>query len=389
MATNATPLVLLVEDDLRLAELVRTYLQGNGFRVVVEHRGDNVIEHLQRETPDLVVLDLGLPGRDGFAVCKELRAASDLPILIVTARDNDIDHVVGLEIGADDYVVKPVEPRVLVARIHALLRRSRAAAPVEPRILRFGDLTINATARSVAIGTPTSRCRATNSTCCSSSPAAPAKSSRAKRYTCSSTSASTTASIARSTCASRTCARSSATRARRIASARCGATATCSRPTPDHGAALPHALPVHRDHARGGQLGTGAPVAMYGGGTHASDVPQAGVLAVLERQLSAFRASDVRASLPTSRATPGSTSSCWSRRTSRARARSPRLADGKPVLMDGADGTRLGAAAARAGRPRARVPLRERGAAHACSTGSSRSSSTPRSRSSSWCGSGR
>ena len=106
--------------------------------------GDNVLEHLQNGLPDLVVLDLGLPGRDGFAVCKELRAASDLPILIVTARDNDIDHVVGLEIGADDYVVKPVEPRVLVARIHALLRRSRAPAPVEPRILKFGELTINA-----------------------------------------------------------------------------------------------------------------------------------------------------------------------------------------------------------------------------------------------------
>ena len=153
MATNATSLVLLVEDDLRLAELVRTYLQGNGFRVIVEHRGDNVLEHLQHELPDLVVLDLGLPGRDGFAVCKELRAASDLPILIVTARDNDIDHVVGLEIGADDYVVKPVEPRVLVARIHALLRRSRAATPVEPRILKFGELTLNASARSVVIGT--------------------------------------------------------------------------------------------------------------------------------------------------------------------------------------------------------------------------------------------
>jgi two-component system, OmpR family, response regulator RstA len=82
MATNATPLVLLVEDDLRLAELVRTYLHGNGFRVIVEHRGDRVIRHLQGEAPDLVVLDLGLPGRDGFAVCRDLRAASDLPILI-------------------------------------------------------------------------------------------------------------------------------------------------------------------------------------------------------------------------------------------------------------------------------------------------------------------
>ena len=153
MATNAAPLVLLVEDDLRLAELVRTYLEGNGFRVVVEHRGDGVLGHLQQETPDLVVLDLGLPGRDGFAVCKELRAVSDLPILIVTARDNDIDHVVGLEIGADDYVVKPVEPRVLVARINALLRRSRTATPAEPRMLKFGNLTINASARSVVIGT--------------------------------------------------------------------------------------------------------------------------------------------------------------------------------------------------------------------------------------------
>jgi len=150
---NAVPLVLLVEDDLRLAELVRTYLTGNGFRVLVEHRGDRVIEHLQGATPDLVVLDLGLPGRDGFAVCKDLRVVSDLPILILTARDSDIDHVVGLEIGADDYVVKPVEPRVLVARIHALLRRSRTAAPVEPRLLKFGELTINATARSVSIGT--------------------------------------------------------------------------------------------------------------------------------------------------------------------------------------------------------------------------------------------
>src|SRR4030095_2749738 len=142
--THPSPRVLLVEDDLRLADLVRTYLEGNGFRVIVEHRGDRVVQHLQTAAPDLVVLDLGLPGRDGFAVCKELRAASTLPILIVTARDNNIDHVVGLELGADDYVVKPVEPRVLIARIHALLRRARAASPIEPRVLRFSELTINA-----------------------------------------------------------------------------------------------------------------------------------------------------------------------------------------------------------------------------------------------------
>lgn len=150
---NATPLILLVEDDLRLSELVRTYLQSNGFRVVVEHRGESVLEHLQQEKPDLVVLDLGLPGRDGFSVCKELRSLSTLPILILTARNNDIDHVVGLELGADDYVVKPVEPRVLVARINALLRRSKNTATPEPRLLRFGNVSINPMSRSVVVGT--------------------------------------------------------------------------------------------------------------------------------------------------------------------------------------------------------------------------------------------
>ena len=152
-ASPVTPLILLVEDDLRLSELVRTYLQSNGFRVVVEHRGQSVVEHLQQNKPDLVVLDLGLPDRDGFAVCKELRSLSTLPILILTARNNDIDHVVGLELGADDYVVKPVEPRVLVARIHALLRRSKSSAVSEQRPLRFGNVLINPMSRAVCVGT--------------------------------------------------------------------------------------------------------------------------------------------------------------------------------------------------------------------------------------------
>jgi len=145
------PSILLIEDDLRLSELVRTYLSGNGFRVLVEHRGDRAVERMQRENPDLLILDLGLPGQDGFAVCKTVRAQSDVPILILTARDNDIDHVVGLELGADDYVVKPVEPRVLVARIHALLRRGRAAPAPEQKALRFGALHINPAARSVML----------------------------------------------------------------------------------------------------------------------------------------------------------------------------------------------------------------------------------------------
>src|SRR5688572_20528640 len=95
------PKVVLVEDDLRLAELVRSYLASNGFRVSVENRGDTVVERVQSDSADLVILDLGLPGRDGFSVCRELRATCNVPILILTARDSDIDHVVGLELGAD------------------------------------------------------------------------------------------------------------------------------------------------------------------------------------------------------------------------------------------------------------------------------------------------
>jgi DNA-binding response OmpR family regulator len=152
-AEPSLPVILLVEDDPRLSELVRTYLQGNGFRVIVEHRGELVVGHLQQDRPDLIILDLGLPGRDGFSVCKEIRSLSSLPILILTARNNDIDHVVGLELGADDYVAKPVEPRVLVARIHALLRRSKSSAPPEQRLLKFGNVCINPLSRSVFVGT--------------------------------------------------------------------------------------------------------------------------------------------------------------------------------------------------------------------------------------------
>jgi two-component system OmpR family response regulator/two-component system response regulator RstA len=142
--------ILLVEDDLRLSELVSRYLENHGFRIDVISHGDLVLPRVQRDPPDLIILDLGLPGQDGFAICRQLRPAFYNPILILTARDNDIDHVLGLELGADDYVVKPVEPRVLLARIQALLRRSRAQSPGEHKILRFGRLQIHTAARSVA-----------------------------------------------------------------------------------------------------------------------------------------------------------------------------------------------------------------------------------------------
>jgi len=143
--------IMLVEDDLRLSELVSSYLENNGFRVTSLARGDRVVAQVQRDVPDLVILDLGLPGQDGFSICRQLRPLYANPILILTARDNDIDHVLGLELGADDYVIKPVEPRVLMARINALLRRSKVQPRVEHTTLRFGRLHINTVARSVSL----------------------------------------------------------------------------------------------------------------------------------------------------------------------------------------------------------------------------------------------
>ena len=156
MNPSATTLsIVLVEDDLRLSELVSRYLQTAGFRVTVIHRGDEVTEYVHANTPDLVILDLGLPGEDGFSVCRQLRPAYSNPILILTARDDDIDHVLGLELGADDYVIKPIEPRVLLARINALLRRSKTGPSSENKTLRFGRLVINVVARSVSLNDQT------------------------------------------------------------------------------------------------------------------------------------------------------------------------------------------------------------------------------------------
>lgn len=140
--------ILLVEDDLRLADLVSRYLESQGLRMTVVSRGDEVVPTVRRDNPDLVILDLGLPGEDGFNICRQLRPDYTNPILILTARDNDIDHVLGLELGADDYVIKPVEPRVLLARIAALLRRSKPPA-AQGRTLSFGQLSINVPSRAV------------------------------------------------------------------------------------------------------------------------------------------------------------------------------------------------------------------------------------------------
>ena len=116
--------VLLVEDDVKLAELTAKFLRHNDFEVVTLHHGVNAINAIEVEKPDLLILDIMLPGLDGYSICKAVRQEFTGPILFLTAKDSDFDHVKGLEIGADDYIIKPVEPYVLLARLNALLRRT-------------------------------------------------------------------------------------------------------------------------------------------------------------------------------------------------------------------------------------------------------------------------
>ena len=144
--------ILLVEDSARLAASIRDYLQRHAYEVTIEGHGLAVAERFERLKPDLVILDLMLPGKDGLALCRELRRDHPVPILILTAKGEDIDQVLGLEMGADDYVVKPVEPRVLLARIEALLRRVRPSTPEpRPEQLVAGKVTIDGKRRQAAI----------------------------------------------------------------------------------------------------------------------------------------------------------------------------------------------------------------------------------------------
>jgi len=143
--------ILVVDDERNIVELVRLYLEKEGFNVVAASDGEQALAQYERSDPDLVVLDLMLPKMDGFEVCRELRRRGDVPILMLTARSEDIDAIVGLELGADDYVTKPFNPRALVARVKAILRRTDATAK-GGRPIQVGDLRIDPRRREASVG---------------------------------------------------------------------------------------------------------------------------------------------------------------------------------------------------------------------------------------------
>jgi DNA-binding response OmpR family regulator len=144
----------VIEDDEAISALVAAYLERAGFHVLCEHTGEKGLNAVERHDPRVVVLDLALPDLDGLEICRQLRASRRVPILILTARDEEVDRIIGLELGADDYVTKPFSPRELVARVRAILRRAEPA-PEESGMIELGDLRLDRRQRRVAVaGSP-------------------------------------------------------------------------------------------------------------------------------------------------------------------------------------------------------------------------------------------
>ena len=147
-----TERVLMIEDDVSLASMVGEYLHGAGMHVDAAHDAASGLAALARSKPDAVILDVMLPDMDGFEVCRRIRADSDVPIVMLTARGDDADRIVGLELGADDYLPKPFNPRELLARLRAVLRRSTGQLSSDRSVMQFGRLQIDPGSRSVTLG---------------------------------------------------------------------------------------------------------------------------------------------------------------------------------------------------------------------------------------------
>ena len=153
MTGAGEPVVVVVEDDPNIASLVDMYLRQEGYRVYQAADGATGLDRINQHRPKLVVLDIGLPGDlDGIQLCRELRAASDIPIIMLTARDSEIDRILGLELGADDYVTKPFSPRELVARVKAVLRRTDSAGRTDSSpVLDIGNIAVDTARREVRL----------------------------------------------------------------------------------------------------------------------------------------------------------------------------------------------------------------------------------------------
>jgi DNA-binding response OmpR family regulator len=151
--TGTTQSVLVVEDEASIASFVSLYLKNAGYGVRTVSTGSDALAQTAAEAPDLIVLDLMLPDIDGIEVCRRIRQRSDVPILMLTARDEDVDKIIGLEVGADDYLTKPFNPRELVARVKSVLRRSTTdRKELETAVIQHGDLVVDAGRREVRVG---------------------------------------------------------------------------------------------------------------------------------------------------------------------------------------------------------------------------------------------
>jgi len=144
------PTILVVDDEKNIVQLARLYLNNEGFRVEAAYDGKQALGKARSLKPDLIVLDIMMPEMDGLTVCKELRKTSNVPVIILTARGDDIDRIVGLEIGADDYMAKPFNPRELVARVKAVLRRAQGDRDV-PEVIEVDGLRIDSASREVTL----------------------------------------------------------------------------------------------------------------------------------------------------------------------------------------------------------------------------------------------